>query len=258
MDNLYCNGSESELSHCLFDGWGKSDCEPSEAAGVVCRTDKPEENITIVKVEEPKFRIGNKVRLSVRLTGGRTYEEGRVEVQIGENGKWGTICSDGWSLLEANVVCQSLNLGYALNALQTDFFSGKNSTKIILSGTKCYGNETSINQCLHHIAGRVHCSTPFNHVASVICTKKMADLVFDYQELERTVHLEDKPLFYLQCAMEENCVASRAYEIQKENLAWHLETRRLLKFTATAHNFGTADFRPEIPKHLWEWHMCHM
>ena len=74
----------------------------------------------------------------------------------------------------------------------------------------------------------------------------------------RTAHLEDRPLYWLQCAMEENCVASQAYKIQKESDTWHLESRRLLRFTARTLNAGNADFRPAIPKHLWEWHMCHM
>lgn len=74
----------------------------------------------------------------------------------------------------------------------------------------------------------------------------------------RSAHLEDRPMFFLQCAMEENCVATEAYKIQKESPNWHLETRRLLKFTAKILNAGTEDFRPAIPKHLWEWHMCHM
>lgn len=65
-------------------------------------------------------------------------------------------------------------------------------------------------------------------------------------------------MYFLQCAMEENCLASQAYQIQRDNPSWHLETRRLLKFTARVLNVGTADFRPNIPKNLWEWHMCHM
>jgi hypothetical protein len=36
MDNLHCNGDEKNLSTCRFDGWGISDCESSESAGVVC------------------------------------------------------------------------------------------------------------------------------------------------------------------------------------------------------------------------------
>ena len=42
----------------------------------------------------------------------------------------------------------------------------------------------------------------------------MADLVPDIHELSRSVHLEDKQLFFLQCAMEENCLSSTAYEKQ--------------------------------------------
>jgi lysyl oxidase-like protein 2/3/4 len=174
-------------------------------------------------------------------------------------GQWGTICADGWSLLEANVVCHELGLGYASDALQTDYFGGSNVTKLILSGTECYGNETSLANCMHQEFGkRVFCPGHTNHVAAVMCADKMADLIFDHIELEQSLHLEDKQMFFLQCAMEENCLASEAYEIQKENPAWHLETRRLLKFTARVLNAGTADFRPNIPKHLWEWHMCHM
>ena len=40
----------------------------------------------------------------------------------------------------------------------------------------------------------------------------MADLVPDIHELTRSIHLEDKQLFFLQCAMEENCLSSSAYE----------------------------------------------
>lgn len=87
----------------------------------------------------------------------------------------------------------------------------------------------------------------------------MADLVIDYEEIMRTIHLEDRQLYFLQCAMEENCVASQAYQIKKDDPnGWHLETRRLLRFTARIPNVGTADFRPFVPKHLWEWHSCHM
>lgn len=36
MDNLYCNGNEEDLTTCRFDGWGQSDCDSTEAAGVIC------------------------------------------------------------------------------------------------------------------------------------------------------------------------------------------------------------------------------
>lgn len=91
-----------------------------------------------------------------------------------------------------------------------------------------------------------------------MCTNFLPDLKFDHLKLEKTAHIEDRLMFYLQCAMEENCLAPQAYEIQNKYLDWHIETRRLLKFTAQVMNIGNRDFRPAIPKHLWEWHMCHM
>lgn len=36
MDNVFCSGSEKELADCRFDGWGNSDCNDTEAAGVIC------------------------------------------------------------------------------------------------------------------------------------------------------------------------------------------------------------------------------
>ena len=42
----------------------------------------------------------------VRLQGGRLETEGRVEICVNET--WSTICDNGWSINDANVVCQQL------------------------------------------------------------------------------------------------------------------------------------------------------
>lgn len=58
---------------------------------------------------------GPRTSPQIRLAGGRTAFEGRVEVKRGS--KWGTVCSDGWTTKEAMVACRQLGLGYSLHAV---------------------------------------------------------------------------------------------------------------------------------------------
>lgn len=51
------------------------------------------------------------------------------------------------------------------------------------------------------------------HVAAVVCTHYLADLVLDTTAIEHSAHLQDVLLFQLQCAMEENCLSKSAYEV---------------------------------------------
>lgn len=95
VEEVECEGSESDISECeTVGGWGdvSSDCENhTRDAGVICANDPD--------------------ALSVRLVGGATVMEGRVEVLFGDG--WGGVCDDGWGLEEANVVCRQLGYDFS-------------------------------------------------------------------------------------------------------------------------------------------------
>uniref|UniRef100_T1E173 protein-lysine 6-oxidase n=1 Tax=Cupiennius salei TaxID=6928 RepID=T1E173_CUPSA len=262
MDNLYCKGDEGNLDSCRFDGWGSHDCAATEAAGVICEPKIEPEIASLVSkgvLVKPKQKLHKHKAIDVRLRGGRYPFEGRVEVRIGKR-DWGVVCGDGWSLLEANVVCQQLGLGYGSAAIQSSYFGGHHDN-IVLSGVQCTGRESNLTECLYEAIGKVSkvsCPGREENIAGVACAEELPDLVPDEQEVERSAYLEDRQLLYLQCAMEENCLASEAYKLDKNDYGWLYEQRRLLRFTARIGNIGTTDFRPFLPKHAWQWHMCHL
>lgn len=85
MDNMHCDGNETEIKHCRFDGWGKNDCESSEAAGVICKRSNDETSMTetVSSVRAKKARkhlLNRKYEIELRLVGGRNRYEGQVEV----------------------------------------------------------------------------------------------------------------------------------------------------------------------------------
>ena len=81
--------------------------------------------------------------IAVRLVGGSSYNEGRVEVNY--NGEWGTVCDDGWDDTDAGVVCRQLGIGYAGAAIGF----GQHSKHIFLNDVTCTGSEATLVRCGH-------------------------------------------------------------------------------------------------------------
>uniref|UniRef100_A0A8C4NW36 Lysyl oxidase homolog n=1 Tax=Dicentrarchus labrax TaxID=13489 RepID=A0A8C4NW36_DICLA len=188
--------------------------------------------------------------LQIRIVGGRSNYEGRVEVQVGS--KWGTVCSTGWTTKEAMVVCRQLGLGYSMHAInETWYWDSSNVTEMIMSGVKCTGNEMSLSQCQHHKT--VSCQkSAAKFAAGVICSDTASDLILNAPLVQQTVYIEDRPLHMLYCAAEEDCLSKSA---AKAN--WPYGHRRLLRFSSQIHNIGRADFKPKAGRHSWVWHACH-
>ena len=90
----------------------------------------------------------------LRLIGGSTYKEGRVEMYY--NSTWGTVCDDHWDSLDAQVVCRQLGFSYYGTAL-TGSSVTDGSGQIWLDDVKCSGSETHILNCPRNSVGSHNC-----------------------------------------------------------------------------------------------------
>ncbi|NXK42818.1 LOX3B oxidase, partial [Piprites chloris] len=239
LNEVQCQGTEKSLWSCPFRNITQEDCKHSEDAAVRC-------NIPYMGYEN-----------LIRLSGGRSRFEGRVEVAVGagdgDQPHWGLVCGEGWGTLEAMVACRQLGLGFANHGLQeTWYWDASNVTEMVMSGVKCAGHEMSLSHCQHHGASLSCRNTGTRFAAGVICSETASDLLLHAPLVQETAYIEDRPLHMLYCAAEENCLSSSA------RLAnWPYGHRRLLRFSSQIHNHGRADFRPKAGRHSWVWHECH-
>ncbi|MBZ3875378.1 Neurotrypsin [Sciurus carolinensis] len=123
--SVHCRGDEESILLCEKEARRGGAC-PQETASVSC------------------FASHGPEPLAIRLAGGRSPREGRVELY--RAGRWGTICDDQWDDADAAVVCRQLGLSGIAKAWTQAYF-GEGSGPIMLDEVHCTGNELSIEQC---------------------------------------------------------------------------------------------------------------
>ena len=112
MDNVGCSGGETRLLDCAnYGGVGlySSSCGHDDDAGVRCngKCCSISHVLILTYVTYSLPATSNECRDgSIRLRGGSTVLEGRVEICV--EGRWGTVCDSGWDSRDATVVCRQL------------------------------------------------------------------------------------------------------------------------------------------------------
>ncbi|XP_066594103.1 protein bark beetle [Prorops nasuta] len=84
----------------------------------------------------------------VRLLGGKSNLEGRLQVRIGD--KWGTVCNYGWTIRDAGLVCHQLGLtldpgNWMMERSQIP--NAGTSEEILLSNVRCTEDDNDISKC---------------------------------------------------------------------------------------------------------------
>ena len=103
---------------------------------------------------------------TVRLVGGNTPLEGRVEIFL--LGQWGTVCGSSWDLVDATVVCHQLGHLRAVGAPRFTFRAGSGPSWY--TNVRCVGTEKKLTECSNNgLSGSCY----YNHrYAGVVCSSE--------------------------------------------------------------------------------------
>jgi len=145
LDEVQCKGTETSIADCQHRGWGVHDCDHTEDVSVSCF---------------------NEVRLV-----GDSGSRGRLEVY--HNGTWGTVCDNGFTDTEAEVVCYMLGYGRAGKFIGNTFGGG--SGQIWLDNVRCNGYALYLTDCQHSDWGRHNCS--HSNDVSISCIANSTEAV---------------------------------------------------------------------------------
>uniref|UniRef100_A0A8C3SR62 SRCR domain-containing protein n=1 Tax=Chelydra serpentina TaxID=8475 RepID=A0A8C3SR62_CHESE len=134
LEATFCRGTEQNLSQCLSHGMRQESCSHAQDVGVICSGS------------------GNSILYisGVRLVGDQGPCAGRVEVFL--QGKWGTVCSLGWSTTSSSILCGSLGCGSPLET--SSMPASVSGHSLALHGLLCGPADRNISQCSSWLSDR--------------------------------------------------------------------------------------------------------
>lgn len=124
VDQIECSGQETAISQCQQRAFVDKTCNITSLAGVICSDS-----------------------LNVRLVGGSDLCSGRVEMLAGE--VWATVCDEDWTLEKAEVVCEIIECGHAVNAPGAAHFS-QGTGPVKDASNSCFSNGTTLQHCVQN------------------------------------------------------------------------------------------------------------
>ncbi|XP_041474059.1 deleted in malignant brain tumors 1 protein-like isoform X3 [Lytechinus variegatus] len=162
--NYQCIGNETSLENCPVGQFSEGDCQHTADPGVVCYLPNSVDSLGTTTTTTTAPTTVPSVMTPVRLVEGNSPFQGRVEVYL--NNQWGTICDDSWDTTDARIVCRQLGFKEVFAATTHAGF-GQGTGPIHMDDTRCYGNETSILDCVNRGIGVHNCR--HSEDAGVIC-----------------------------------------------------------------------------------------
>uniref|UniRef100_A0A671VSK7 SRCR domain-containing protein n=1 Tax=Sparus aurata TaxID=8175 RepID=A0A671VSK7_SPAAU len=146
-DQIECSGLESTLAQCPRSPFIDENCNSTSVAGVVCTGKKIYQKLQ--RIKQSCLLMLSSIPIffcsfEVRLVDSKDECSGRVEVRHGD--MWQTVCDTDWTLSKAQVVCDHLECGTAVNASGATHF-GQGSGSVVEASDSCFGNTTFLQQC---------------------------------------------------------------------------------------------------------------
>ncbi|KAL4229913.1 Scavenger receptor Cys-rich [Mactra antiquata] len=174
LSNVQCNGDESNIGDCMYDGFGRGfiHCSHSQDASVSCdgqeRTTNPPPIVDLRKTFLINFILVHTAlnhvicynyvvetcsSTDVRLLRGSTCLDGLVQVY--HNEEWRYVCDDQFDHRDATVVCRMLGHIGGPGRVISEFVYGNGH--FWLDEVQCTGIETDIRDCPSEPWGQHDC-----------------------------------------------------------------------------------------------------